>query len=58
MHLPRRRDSVFNVDHLIHSEGFWAFVVLTMILLTLVLIGWWSNVNSIVPLPDFYFDYF
>lgn len=54
IHLPERRDSVLKIDHLIHSEGFWAVVAITMILLTLMLIAWWGNVSTIVPLPDYY----
>ena len=54
MHMPERRDSVLKINHLIHSEGFWAVVAITMILLTLMLIAWWGNVSNIVPLPDYY----
>ena len=53
MHLPERRDSVLKINRLIHTEGFWALVAITMILLTLLLIAWWGNVSSISPLPDF-----
>jgi hypothetical protein len=53
MHLPQRRDSIVRINHIAHSEGFWALVVITMILATLLLISWWSGVNTIVPLPDY-----
>ncbi|MBW8015083.1 MAG: hypothetical protein FVQ82_02780 [Planctomycetes bacterium] len=53
MHLPQRRDSVVNINHLVHSEGFWALVAITMILATLFLLAWWGNVSTISPLPDY-----
>lgn len=53
IHLPQRRDAVVNINRIVHSEGFWAFVAITMILATLLLLAWWGNVSNIAPLPDY-----
>jgi hypothetical protein len=58
VHLPERRDSFVKIDHFMHSEGFWALVVITMILATLLIIAWWGSVNSIAPLPDYYMRFY
>jgi len=54
MHMPERHGSVLKINQLIHSEGFWAVVAITMIFLTLMLIAWWGSVSTIAPLPDYY----
>lgn len=57
MHFPERRDSVVRINHLVHSEGFWALVAITMILATLFLLALWGSVNNITPLPDYFITF-